>query len=86
MCIWHLRLNSLSGAAAVTGKAVENALEQAEIKVSGYLDLAERQAEREIPMTMEDWAKYLDGILTSTEENLLKGNGTIRFRMKKICY
>lgn len=28
-------------------------------------------------MTMEDWAKHLDGILTSTEENLLIGNGTI---------
>lgn len=24
---------------------------------SGYLDFAERQAEREVPMTMEDWAK-----------------------------
>ncbi len=28
-------------------------------------------------MTMEDWAKYLDGILTSTGENLLTGNGSI---------
>jgi len=41
------------------------------------LDFAERQAEREIPMTMEDWEKHLDGILTSTGENLLKGSGTI---------
>ena len=32
--------------------------------VSGYLDFAERQAEREQPMTMEDWANYLDRILT----------------------
>lgn len=24
--------------------------------VSGYLDFAERQAEREQPMTMQDWA------------------------------
>ena len=45
--------------------------------VSGYLDFAERQAEREIPMTMEDWAKHLDAILTSTGENLLTGNGTV---------
>ena len=45
--------------------------------VSGYLDFAERQAEREVPMTMEDWAKHLDGILTSTGENLLIGNGTV---------
>ena len=28
-------------------------------------------------MTMEDWAKHLDGILTSTGENLLAGNGSI---------
>ena len=45
--------------------------------VSGYLDFAERQAEREITMTMKDWAKHLDGILTSTGEKLLEGNGTV---------
>ncbi len=45
--------------------------------VSGYLDFAERQAEREISMTMQDWSKHLDGILTSTGEQLLVGNGTI---------
>lgn len=28
-------------------------------------------------MTMEDWAKHADGILTSTGENFLIGNGTI---------
>ena len=27
--------------------------------VSGYLDFAERQAEREQPMTMQDWANHL---------------------------
>ena len=45
--------------------------------VSGYLDFAERQAEREIPMTMSDWSKHLDGILTSTGEQLLVGTGSI---------
>lgn len=45
--------------------------------VSGYLDFAERQAEKEIAMTMKDWAEHLDGILTSTGEQLLTGNGTI---------
>ncbi|HIT89296.1 MAG TPA: virulence RhuM family protein [Candidatus Merdenecus merdavium] len=63
-------------------KIAKNYLDEKEIRamgqlVSGYLDFAERQAEREIPMTMEDWAKHLDGILTSTGENLLTGNGTI---------
>ncbi len=63
-------------------KIAKNYLNEKELRamgqlVSGYLDFAERQAEREIPMTMEDWAKHLDGILTSTGENLLTGNGTI---------
>lgn len=45
--------------------------------VSGYLDFAERQAERQIPMTMSDWSRHLDGILTATGEKLLIGNGTV---------
>ena len=45
--------------------------------VSGYLDFAERQAEREQPMTMKDWAEHLDRILTMSGEQLLKGNGTV---------
>mgnify|MGYP000983967631 FL=1 len=63
-------------------KIAKNYLDEKELRamgqlVSGYLDFAERQAEREIPMTMEDWAKHLDGILTSTGENLLTGNGSV---------
>lgn len=63
-------------------KIAKNYLDEKELRamgqlVSGYLDFAERQAEREIPMTMEDWAKHLDAILTSTGENLLTGNGTV---------
>ena len=45
--------------------------------VSGYLDFAERQAEREQPMTMKDWANHLDRILTMSGEQLLVGNGTV---------
>ena len=63
-------------------KVAKNYLDEKELRamgqlVSGYLDFAERQAEREVPMTMEDWAKHLDGILTSTGENLLIGNGSV---------
>lgn len=63
-------------------KIAKNYLDEKELRsmgqlVSGYLDFAERQAEREIPMTMQDWAKHLDGILTSTGENLLIGKGTV---------
>ena len=45
--------------------------------VSGYLDFAERQAEREQVMTMKDWAEHLDRILTMSGEQLLQGNGDI---------
>ena len=45
--------------------------------VSGYLDFAERQAEREQAMTMEDWAKHLDRILTMSGEKLLTHSGSI---------
>lgn len=45
--------------------------------VSGYLDFAERQAEREVPMKMNDWVKHLDAILTSTGEELLLGAGDV---------
>ena len=45
--------------------------------VSGYLDFAERLAEREQTMTMKDWAEHLDRILTMSGEQLLQGNGGI---------
>jgi hypothetical protein len=45
--------------------------------ISGYLDFAERQAEREQAMTMKDWAEHLDRILTMSGEKLLQGAGKI---------
>lgn len=45
--------------------------------VSGYLDFAERQAERQQAMTMQDWATHLDTILTATGEQLLSGSGSV---------
>jgi hypothetical protein len=41
------------------------------------LDFAERQAEREQTMTMQDWAVHLDRILTMSGEKLLQGAGKI---------
>ena len=63
-------------------RTAKNYLNEKELRamgqlVSGYLDFAERQAEREQPMTMNDWAKYLDGILTMTGEKLLQGSGSV---------
>lgn len=45
--------------------------------VSGYLDFAERQAEREETMKMNDWAAHLDRILTMSGEKLLQTAGSI---------
>lgn len=60
----------------------KNYLDEKELRamgqlVSGYLDFAERQAEREQAMTMQDWAEHLDRILTMSGEKLLLGNGSI---------
>ena len=45
--------------------------------VSLYLDYAELQAERQIPMSMEDWAKRLDGFLKFNGNEILTGKGKI---------
>ncbi len=45
--------------------------------VSGYLDFAERQAERQQTMTMSDWAMHLDKILTMSGEKLLQDAGQV---------
>ncbi|SDF54402.1 Uncharacterized conserved protein [Marvinbryantia formatexigens] len=60
----------------------KNYLDEKELRamgqlVSGYLDFAERQAEREQAMTMKDWADHLDRILTVSGEQLLHGKGSI---------
>lgn len=45
--------------------------------VSAYLDLAENQAKRNIPMTMEDWSTYLGDILKLSKYEVLNGTGRI---------
>ncbi|MBO5708816.1 MAG: virulence RhuM family protein, partial [Bacteroidales bacterium] len=64
----------------IEAKTAKNYLNEKELRamgqlVSGYLDFAERQAEREQVMTMNDWAAYLDRILTMSGEQLLQGTG-----------
>lgn len=63
-------------------RTAKNYLNEKELRamgqlVSGYLDFAERQAEREQAMTMSDWANYLDRILTMTGEQLLQDSGSV---------
>lgn len=52
--------------------------------VSLYLDYAELQAERKIPMSMEDWAKRLDGFLDFNGNELLTGPGKISAEQAKL--
>lgn len=66
----------------IEAKTAKNYLNEKELRamgqlVSGYLDFAERQAEREQVMTMNDWAAYLDRILTMSGEQLLQGSGSV---------
>lgn len=45
--------------------------------VTMYLDYAEDQAERKIPMTMEDWATKLNAFLKFNEREILEHPGTV---------
>lgn len=49
----------------------EEELNQMQRIVSSYLDMAELQAERHIPMTMEDWEKRLNGFLQLWDKEIL---------------
>lgn len=52
--------------------------------VSSYLDFAEMQAMRKIPMTMEDWETRLNSFLILWDHDVLKDNGKISAAMAKL--
>ena len=90
----HMGLTTWS--AAPEGKIVrtdvtvaKNYLTEEELRhldrlVTMYLDYAEEQAERHIPMTMQDWAKRLDGFLEFNGRELLMGPGKISAEQAKL--
>lgn len=51
--------------------------------VSMYLDYAENQAERQIPMTMQDWIKKLDAFLNFNDYEILKNAGKVSAKVAK---
>jgi len=66
----------------------KNYLNMQEIKsldrfVTMYLDYAETQAERNIPMTMEDWASKLNAFLQFNEKELLTNSGKVSHAIAK---
>jgi len=52
--------------------------------VTMYLDYAESQAERNIPMTMEDWAKKLNAFLQFNEREILDNPGKVSRKIAKV--
>ena len=52
--------------------------------VNLYLDYAELQVERQIPMSMEDWAKRLDGFLEFNGNEILTDAGKISAEQAKL--
>ena len=66
----------------------KNYLKQIELEdmgklVNAVLDMAERMANRHIPMTMEDWAKRIDIILEAGGDAVLKDAGKVTAEFAK---
>ena len=89
----HMGLNTWKNAPG--GKVLKsdvgvakNYLNEAELKalnriVTMYLDYAENQAERQIPMTMEQWASKLDAFLEFNDYNVLENAGHVSAEVAK---
>ena len=61
----------------------ENELQQLQRIVSAYLDMAEMQALRQIPMTMEDWEKRLNRFLSLMDREVLMDAGKVTAELAK---
>ena len=59
-------------------------LKELERIVSAYLDMAEVQAERHIPMTMADWEARLNSFLKVWDREILQDAGKVTAEMAKI--
>jgi hypothetical protein len=62
---------------------VEDEIKELERIVSMYLDYAENQAARQIPMKMVDWTAKLDAFLTFNEYDVLTNAGTVSAAVAK---
>ena len=51
--------------------------------VTMYLDYAEHQAEKEVPMTMQDWSKKLNAFLEFNEHDILQNAGKVTAQLAK---
>lgn len=83
--------NAPSGKIVKTDVVIaKNYLSQDELEalgriVNAFLDLAENRAKRNIPMTMEDWAKRLDMFLEFDDREILRDAGKITKKIADEC-
>lgn len=61
----------------------ENEIKTLDRFITMYLDYAETQAERKIPMTMEDWANKLNAFLQFNEKQILDNPGKVKAEVAK---
>ena len=66
----------------------KNYLQEKELKtlnriVTMYLDYAEHQAEKQVPMTMKDWSQKLNAFLEFNEHDILQNSGKVTAKIAK---
>jgi hypothetical protein len=61
----------------------ENEMQQLQRLVSAYLDIAEDMANRQIPMTMEDWESRLNKFIEATDREILQNAGKVTAEIAK---
>lgn len=62
---------------------IEREIKELERVVTMYLDYAENQASRQIPMKMSDWVEKLDAFLKFNEYKILKDAGKVSHEVAK---
>jgi hypothetical protein len=62
---------------------IEKEIKELERVVTMYLDYAENQAARSLPMKMKDWVEKIDGFLQFNEYKILKDAGNISHEVAK---
>ena len=68
---------------AADGKGYQTKHYSLQAIIAAYLDMAEMQAMRKIPMTMEDWEKRLSGFLQLWDRGILQDAGKVTAELAK---
>lgn len=78
------RVNSVRATQFRQNYLKESEMEDMGRLVNAVLDIAERMAERHIPMSMEDWSKRIDTILVAGGDAVLHNAGSVTAEEAKI--